>query len=47
MTDSQCKLVPMISDFLDVVLQIVEEQFHHVQLFLCPPDTTRSKSAQD
>ena len=36
--DSQCKLVPLLADLVDVVLQVVEEQLHHVQLFLCPPD---------
>lgn len=46
LTDSQCKLVPLISDFLDVVLQIVEEQLHHVQLLLSPPDTMRPASVQ-
>lgn len=43
LTDSQCKLVPVFSDFLDVVLQVVEEQFHHVQLLLSPPDRTKQQ----
>lgn len=38
--DLQCKLVPVFADFLDVVLQVVEEQLHHVQLLLSPPGRT-------
>lgn len=41
-TDSQCELVPVVSDLLDVVLQVVEEQLHHVQLLLRPPEARRA-----
>lgn len=43
-TDSQCKLVPVFPDFLDVVLQVVEEQFHHVQFLLGPPEGADERS---
>lgn len=43
-TDSQCKLVPVFPDFLDVVLQVVEEQLHHVQLLLGPPEGADERS---
>lgn len=36
--NSQCKLVPVFPNFLDVVLQVVEEQLHHVQFLLGPPE---------
>lgn len=36
--NSQCKLVPVFPNFLDVVLQVVEEQLHHVQFLLRPPE---------
>lgn len=36
---SQSKLVALLAHFLDVVLQVVEEEFHHVQLLLSPPDS--------
>lgn len=38
LTDLQCKLVPVFTHFHDVVLQVVEEQLHHLQLLLGPPD---------
>lgn len=44
--DSQCKFVPMFSDLLDVVLQVIEEQFHHVQLLLSPPDRRNKHMSQ-
>lgn len=44
LTDSQCKLVPTFAHFLDVVLQVVEEQLHHVQLLLRPPETAHKHS---
>lgn len=46
LTDSQCKLVPVFMDFLDVVLQVVEEQLHHVQLLLSPPDRTNQTPSE-
>lgn len=36
--NSQCKLMPVFPNFLDVVLQVVKEQLHHVQFLLSPPD---------
>lgn len=38
LTNLQCKLVPVFTNFLDVVLQVVEEKLHHVQLLLSPPN---------
>lgn len=35
----QSKLVPLVTHFLDVVLQVVKEELHHVQLLLRPPDS--------
>lgn len=43
-TDSQCKLVLVFPDFLDVVLQVVEEQLHHVQFLLGPPEGADEQS---
>lgn len=38
-THSQSKLVSLLANFLDVVLQVVKEELHHVQLLLRPPDS--------
>lgn len=39
--------MPVFPDFLDVVLQVVEEQLHHVQFLLSPPDTAISRSQSE
>lgn len=41
--NSQCKLVPVFPNFLDVVLQVVEEQLHHVQFLLGPPERAQEQ----
>lgn len=43
--NSQCKLMSVFPNFMDVVLQVVEEQLHHVQFLLSPPDRAHEQIA--